>query len=244
MTSFRTAAFACVVVSLFAMSTRPIAAQAEATARAAVLAAQVRAAQAEAAARVAALAAQAEAAAQTARGGRGAPTSAGTFDPRTTDPMAGPVVTGAPFSADAITTVTQTLGDGTRIEQRTTAKFYRDGTGRVRREQTIIGLDGLNPSAEAQTVITIDTAPGGGMVYSLDPVARTARLVPRALLSGANLYLSYFRWGAATGVNWRLRVPDQVQVETPVVVQGSRGASARRPGRRASDGGAARDAPD
>jgi hypothetical protein len=35
----------------------------------------------------------------------------------------GPVVTDAPFSADATTTVTQVLGDGTRIEQTTTARF-------------------------------------------------------------------------------------------------------------------------
>jgi hypothetical protein len=33
------------------------------------------------------------------------------------DPLTGPVVTGAPFSADALTTVTHTLGDGTRIER-------------------------------------------------------------------------------------------------------------------------------
>src|SRR5262245_50466339 len=54
-----------------------------------------------------------------------------------TDPMSGPVVTGSPFTADSTTIVVQTLGDGTRIEQRSTAKIYRDGTGRVRREQTI-----------------------------------------------------------------------------------------------------------
>jgi hypothetical protein len=55
------------------------------------------------------------------------------------------VIANAPFSADATTTVTQTLGDGTKIEQKTTAKWYRDSTGRVRREQTAIGLDRLNP---------------------------------------------------------------------------------------------------
>jgi hypothetical protein len=126
-----------------------------------------------------------------------------TFDPSGTDPMAGPVVTGAPFSAEAITTVTQTLGDGTRIEQRTTAKFYRDGAGRVRREQSIMGLDLLNPSTEAQTVITIDIEPGDGMVYLLDPVARTARRMPRLFVSTSNI---------------RLRLPGQG--DAPVLVQG------------------------
>ena len=48
------------------------------------------------------------------------------------DVLTGPVVTDAPFSAEATTTITQILGDGTRIEQRTSARFYRDRTGRVR----------------------------------------------------------------------------------------------------------------
>lgn len=126
-------------------------------------------------------------AAQGRRSG-GAPPATGRFipfDARKADPMAGPVVTGAPFSADATTTVVQTLGDGTRIEQRSTAKFYRDGMGRVRREQTIIGLDSLNPSAESRTAITFDSTPGDTMPYVLDPVARTARQMPRGVASGA-----------------------------------------------------------
>ena len=91
------------------------------------------------------------------------------------------VVANAPFSADATTTVTQTLGDGTRIEQRTTAKWYRDSTGRVRREQTVIGLDRLNPTAQPQTTITFDSVPGDQTPYVLDPVARTARRSPRGI---------------------------------------------------------------
>jgi hypothetical protein len=102
------------------------------------------------------------------------------------DPLEGPVVQNAPFSADATTTVTQVLGDGTRIEQSTTSKFYRDRAGRVRREQTVLGLDALNPGRAAQTVITISPTPGDATAYALDPVARTARAVPR--VTGA-----YFR---------------------------------------------------
>ena len=105
-----------------------------------------------------------------------------------TDPMAGPVVTDAPFSADATTTVTQTLGDGTRIEQNTSARFYRDRAGRVRREQTILGLGALNRGDGAQT-ITILTDPAGRTAYTLDPTARTARRTPPlawSLYIGAN----------------------------------------------------------
>ena len=95
------------------------------------------------------------------------------------DPMAGPLVTGAPFSADATTTVTQTLGDGTRIEQRANAKFYRDGAGRVRRDLTIIGLDALNPSSQTRTVVSFDSVPGDPMPFTLDPMGRTAVRRPR-----------------------------------------------------------------
>src|SRR5688572_7472252 len=87
----------------------------------------------------------------------------------------------APFSADAITTVTQTLGDGTKIEQRTTARWYRDSAGRVRREQTVIGLDRLNPQASPQTTITFDSVPGDPTPYVLNPANRTARRTPRGV---------------------------------------------------------------
>ena len=112
----------------------------------------------------------------------------------TLDPLSGPVVTGAPFSADASTVVVQTLGDGTRIEQRSSTKFYRDGTGRVRREQEIIGLDTLSPSAPSRTAISFDTVPNDPMPYVLDPEARTARKMPRPLaMSGMLSTTSTFR---------------------------------------------------
>ena len=110
----------------------------------------------------------------------GAP-NAPRFDWAATDPASGPVVSGAPFSADAATTVTQTLGDGTRIEQQTTAKLYRDTAGRVRRELTILGLDALNAAGQPQTVITFDAVPGDAQPWILDPAARVATRAPRFL---------------------------------------------------------------
>ena len=91
------------------------------------------------------------------------------------DPLTGPVVTNAPFSADVVTTVTQVLSDGTRIEQTTTARFYRDSAGRVRTEQSVLGLGALDPSSQPRTTITIMTEPGNRATYTLDPVNRTAR---------------------------------------------------------------------
>jgi hypothetical protein len=108
----------------------------------------------------------------------------------TSDVLAGPVVTDAPFSADATTTVTQILGDGTRIEQTTNARFYRDRAGRVRREQTILGLRALNAGGDMQT-ITIAPNPGDGTAYTLDPTTRTARRVPRISMPlGGNMMFS------------------------------------------------------
>ena len=98
------------------------------------------------------------------------------------DVLNGEVVTEAPFSAEATTTVTQVLGDGTRIEQTTNARFFRDRAGRVRREQTIIGLGSVNGSGNAETIV-VDPDPGDGTAYTLDPVARTARRVPRVTFS-------------------------------------------------------------
>ena len=96
----------------------------------------------------------------------------------TSDVLAGPVVTDSPFSADATTSVTQVLGDGTRIEQTTSARFFRDRAGRVRREQTILGLGAISGGGNMQT-ITIAPDPSNGTAFTLDPMTRTARRVPR-----------------------------------------------------------------
>lgn len=104
--------------------------------------------------------------------------------PFTSDVLAGPVVTDSPFSADATTMVTQVLSDGTRIEQTTNARFYRDRAGRVRREQTILGLGGLG----SMQTITIAPDPTTGTAFTLDPATHTARRVPRiAIPLGANM---------------------------------------------------------
>lgn len=89
----------------------------------------------------------------------------------------GAVVRGAPYSGEGLTTLTQTLGDGTRIERTTTARFYRDSEGRTRREQTLLGLDTLNPSGEAPTSITI-VDPVAGVGYVLEPGSHKARRLP------------------------------------------------------------------
>jgi hypothetical protein len=87
------------------------------------------------------------------------------------------IVRDAPFSGEGITTVTQMLADGTRIDRTTTSKVFRDSAGRVRREQTIMGLAALDPSRESETLITI-VDPVARVTYVLNPTTRMARRAP------------------------------------------------------------------
>jgi hypothetical protein len=66
----------------------------------------------------------------------------------------GAVVLDAPFSADAVTEVTQVLADGNRIEQRTSASMARSSEGQTRREQSGIAL-GTLMAPSAQPMVTI-----------------------------------------------------------------------------------------
>jgi hypothetical protein len=87
----------------------------------------------------------------------------------------------APFSAEAVTTVNQTLRNGTRLEQSTTARYYRDSLGRLRVELLMEGLRQPNTMSERHIRLTI--CPFARDVpdvrepscYSVDPVTRTTR---------------------------------------------------------------------
>ena len=87
------------------------------------------------------------------------------------------VVPGAPFSAATVTTVNQILGDGTRIERTLNGKIFRDGSGRVRREQTIAGLAALNPDGDTKPIVTI-VDPIAGVTYLIDSARSIAHRTP------------------------------------------------------------------
>jgi hypothetical protein len=107
------------------------------------------------------------------------------------NPLVGTAVFDAPFSADAITRVRQTLPDGTQVERVATARLYRDRAGRVRVEQTIVGRNGS--AADRQIRVTVwsplliasdemlgrNPPDASGLVYWLDDARRTARRGPR-----------------------------------------------------------------
>jgi hypothetical protein len=85
----------------------------------------------------------------------------------------GPVVKGAPFSADLVTETTQALADGNHIHQTSTSRLYRDAEGRTRREQSLNGLGVLAPNANLPPVVFIND-PVAHVNYALSPSAHTA----------------------------------------------------------------------
>ncbi len=84
----------------------------------------------------------------------------------------GPVVKGAPFSADAVTETTQVLPDGNRIRQANTVKMYRDAEGRTRRELSLNGIAVGTPANLPQIVFISD--PVAGNTYALNLRDRSA----------------------------------------------------------------------
>jgi hypothetical protein len=85
-------------------------------------------------------------------------------------------IKGAPYSAEQTTTTTQTLADGNRIVQTSTAKVYRDGQGRSRVEQSF-GSIGALASAGKHSMIMINDAVAG-VRYNLRPESHTADKMP------------------------------------------------------------------
>lgn len=85
----------------------------------------------------------------------------------------GPVVKGAPFSADITTETTMVLQDGNHIHQVTKLRYYRDGEGRTRREQSLNNLGALSSNTNLPPVIFIGD-PVAGVNYALSPASKTA----------------------------------------------------------------------
>jgi hypothetical protein len=89
---------------------------------------------------------------------------------------AGATVTGAPYTAEIVTEVVQTLADGNRIERRTTSSVARDSEGRVRREQQLAAIGPLVPQGDSRIVTIMN--PVDGTHYSLDPFRKIAMRSP------------------------------------------------------------------
>jgi hypothetical protein len=91
-------------------------------------------------------------------------------------------VTGAPYSATAITTSTQTLADGTHITHTIQAQMARDSAGRTRREETINAVGPWSTGGKEQHLVSIND-PIAQAHYILRPDQQVAMKVGLPTLS-------------------------------------------------------------
>jgi hypothetical protein len=118
-------------------------------------------------------------------------------------------VTGAPYSAEAVTNVVQTLSDGNRIVRENKAQISRDSNGRTRREQgfAVFGPLVSGPRADEPRSVQI-TDPAGGATVLLDLRTKTAHKMP----TPPRLVLRNKIAAAAGNVDVKL-VEEKIQVE-------------------------------
>ena len=88
----------------------------------------------------------------------------------------GKVVTGAPFSAVAVSESVQTLADGNHITRKTQTNMYRDSQGRVRKEGTFALMGhGAGNGASQSFVVIMDPVKGSN--YLLHADTKTAEVM-------------------------------------------------------------------
>src|ERR1700681_269947 len=83
----------------------------------------------------------------------------------------GKLVTGAPYSAQAVTETTQILADGNRITRKSSSLIVRDSQGRTRREQNLSTV-GPWASPETNNIVFIND-PVANTRYTLEPGSKT-----------------------------------------------------------------------
>jgi hypothetical protein len=83
------------------------------------------------------------------------------------------VVTGAPYSAQAVTQFTQTLANGDHIQRATTASIARDSQGRTRMDRSIAAVGALSATAGESARAIVIHDPVAGLSYALNPATKT-----------------------------------------------------------------------
>ena len=91
--------------------------------------------------------------------------------------------TNAPYTADIVTDIVQTLADGNRIEHHSTSSVARDSLGRVRREQQLAAIGPVVPKVDGRMITIMN--PVDGVHYSLDPVRKVAMRSPMPVFKAA-----------------------------------------------------------
>ncbi|MGP8157313.1 MAG: hypothetical protein ACLQMT_10680 [Candidatus Acidiferrales bacterium] len=98
--------------------------------------------------------------------------------------FAGKTVTGAPFTANVSTQMTQTLADGNRIERSTSGTIARDSQGRTRRDITLPAIGPWAASGQAAPHVVFINDPVAGTAYILDLDQKTAHAIGPRIWSG------------------------------------------------------------
>ncbi len=80
-----------------------------------------------------------------------------------------------PFTAEAVTESVQVLPDGNRIVRRNQTNYFRDSSGRTRREQTLSSLGPQPMNGPMQTIFIYD--PVAKIDYVVDPDSKHARRI-------------------------------------------------------------------
>lgn len=111
-------------------------------------------------------------------------------------------IAGAPYSAEAVTEVTQLLADGNRIHRKVSAAVARDSQGRTRRDMTLAAVGNWLPDDQPRLAFIND--PVGRVVYMLDARRQTATRRPlpegEISLSGAGAVTSVAVVGRVSGI--------------------------------------------
>lgn len=92
------------------------------------------------------------------------------------------IVKGAPYSAEAMIEHTQTLGDGSKLTSRSTAKIHRNSEGATHRDQEINPLGSLvaaeDATATAKMRVIFISDPVARVYYRINPKFRAAVKIP------------------------------------------------------------------
>jgi hypothetical protein len=143
--------------------------------------------------------------------------------------MSGPIafdtepVTGAPYSAEAITDIVQKLADGNRIVRQNKAQISRDGQGRTRREEgfAVFGPLVNAPRGNEHRNVQI-TDPTTGSMVMLDLQSRTAHRMPAPRLMLRNKIMG-MNGSAGVNVGVEKMNVEKFEFALPAPARGARG---------------------
>ena len=133
-------------------------------------------------------------------------------------------VTGAPFSAQATTQITQTLADGNQINRTETAQIARDSSGRTRHDTTVSHIGPWSSATTPREIVNI-TDPVAGVNYMIDVANKTATQMPFHARMDSGPAIRHMRVNDdAAGQSGIQRTTESLgtQVMAGVTVQGTR----------------------